>query len=177
MMKTAYLVLILFLFERAHSQDFAFTRIEGVNGKPIGKINGITQDLYGYMWFAGNGERCLYRYDGSTITAFRHEENNVNSLSINNRETVYADDRGLIWVGGENLDYLDPATGIVTHYGHSAVDDGSLSGYVYSILRDRKGRLWVGTENGLDLLDERTGTFQHYRNIPGNDKRDRKSVV
>ncbi len=170
MVKAVYLVLLLFLFQCAHSQDFAFTRVQGVNGKPIGKINGITQDHYGYMWFVGNSERCLYRYDGSTITAFRHEENNVNSLNVNNRETVYADDQGLIWVGGDALDYLDPATGIFTHYRHSAVDDGSLSGYVYSILRDRKGRLWVGTENGLDLLDEKTGAFHHYRNIPGNKK-------
>ncbi len=48
-------------------------------------------------------------------------------------------------------------------------DPGSLSaGMVSAILRDRQGRLWVGTANGLDQLDEKTGKFIHYRNEPGN---------
>ena len=52
---------------------------------------------------------------------------------------------------------------------HDSTDAGSLSaGMVSAILRDRKGRLWVGTANGLDQLDEKTGKFIHYRNEPGN---------
>ena len=42
------------------------------------------------------------------------------------------------------------------------------AGSVNVILRDHLGRLWVGTQNGLDLLDEKTGKFIHYRNEPGN---------
>ena len=48
-------------------------------------------------------------------------------------------------------------------------DPGSLSDDSVSIiLRDHQGILWVGTHNGLDRLDEKTGKFIHYRNEPGN---------
>ena len=30
------------------------------------------------------------------------------------------------------------------------------------------GNLWIGTFNGLDKLDERTGKFTHYRNDPND---------
>lgn len=162
---------LLFFYCAAQNNDLRFNLVEGANGKPLGKINAITQDPYGYMWFAGNGENCLYRYDGNRMISFRHDEANTNSLGIDYPETVYADDKGMIWIGGnDGLDQYNPATGIFKHYRHAENDSGSLAGFVNVILKDHRGRLWVGTGNGLDLLDEKTGKFLHYRNIPGDPK-------
>ena len=168
---------IIFLQLLAYSaigqnNELKFNLVEGPNGKPLGKINGITQDPHGYMWFAGQDEKCLYSYDGNRMISFRHDDANPNSLGGTNLETVCADDSGMIWVGfGEpgGLDEYNPATGIFKHYRNIPNDPGSLSGDLVSIiLRDHQGILWVGTHNGLDRLDKKTGKFIHYRNEPGN---------
>ena len=49
---------------------------------------------------------------------------------------------------------------------------------VAPVLKDRQGRIWVGTDNdGLDQLDEKTGKFTHYRNEPGNPKSLSSNIV
>ena len=69
------IVVIIFLqlifFEgAAQKNDLKFNLVESPNNKPLGKINAISQDTHGYIWLAGSGERCLYRYDGNRINSF-----------------------------------------------------------------------------------------------------------
>ena len=163
----------------AQNNDIKFTPINGPNGKPIGKIRNITQDPHGYMWFSDEVERCIYRYDGNRIIAFRHDNANPNSLGSIDINSVYADNTGIIWISfRDGMDRYDPATGIFTHYRHDPNNPGSLSSSnVNQVLRDRQGRLWVGTNNGLDRLDEKTGKFIHYRNELGNPKSLSDNVV
>ncbi|MEO5582574.1 MAG: two-component regulator propeller domain-containing protein, partial [Saprospiraceae bacterium] len=154
----------------AQKNDFIFHLVESPDGKQLDKINGITQDRHGFMWFAGNGAKCLYRYDGNRMIRFQHDESNPNSLGITNPEAVYADHNGLIWVGSEGLDEYDPPTGIFKHYRHADNDIGSLGAHMGGVIfEDKKRRLWVGGGSGLDLLDRKTGKFTHYRNIPGDE--------
>jgi len=169
---------LLFLIGAAQNNELKFTLVQDPNGKSLGKINAITQDPHGYMWFAGNGENCIYRYDGIRMISFRHDEANPNSLGIDNPETVYADKKGMIWIGQNGLDKYDPATGIFKHYRHSENDPGSLAADdVFAILEDNQGRLWVGGGSGLDRLDEKTNKFFHYHNIPGDPKSLSNNVV
>ena len=168
----AAIFLLILSNAAAQNNEIRFTPITGPNGKPIGKIRNITQDPHGYMWFSDEVERCIYRYDGNRIIAFRHDNANPNSLGSLEINSVYADNTGIIWISfRDGMDRYDPATGIFTHYRHESNNPGSLSpGGVNQVLRDRQGRLWVGTENGLDRFDEKTGKFIHHRNEPGNPK-------
>ncbi len=161
---------IQLLFHQLAAQDnIQFTLVQGTNGKPLGKITAITQDPLGYMWFCGQAEKCLYRFDGFRTVSFKQDIMDSNSLGLSILETVYADDEGIIWVGGDGLDEYNPATGIFKHFKHNENDTGSLGGYSVSvIIKDTQGRLWLGCENGLDRLDEKTGKFIHYRREPGN---------
>ena len=179
--KAVYIMFLLLIFIQmgmAQNADLKFYLIEGPDSKPIGKIRNITQDPHGYMWFSGEGEDCIYRYDGTRITAFRHEESNSNSLGGSFINSIYADNSGIIWIGmNEGLDRYDPATGVFQHFRNDPNDPGSLAGGVNPILRDRQGRLWVGTDMGLELFDEKTGKFVHYRNELGNPKSLSNNVV
>ncbi len=179
-MKGRYFIIILNLllafsfFGFAQNAEIKFNLVTTNNGEPLGNgnINSITQDKQGYMWFSGQGAGCLFRYDGNRIVTFKHDKSNPNSPARSRPETVYADKDGMIWIGYFNgdLDQYNPATGIFTHYKNDPRDPASLSaGMVSALLKDHLGRLWVGTANGLDLLDEKTGHFIHYKNIPGND--------
>ena len=165
--------LIILCALTSHEQEIHFNIVEGNNGEPLGQINSITQDPHGYLWFSGQGAGCIYRYDGVRMIAFRHDSLNENSLGETNPEIVYADPKGIIWIGffltEGGMDSYNPVTGLFKHYRNNPKDSNSISaGVVSAILRDHLGRLWVGTENGLDQLDEKTGKFIHYRHIPGN---------
>src|SRR4029078_11688634 len=117
--------------------------------------------------------KCIYRYDGSRFTIFKHDPDNKNSLAAGGISSVYADDEGLIWIGMQNgLDQYNPSTGVFTHYIHNKNDSTSVSRGITEcpVLKDRKGRLWIGTQNGLDRMDIKSGKFYHYRNQKNNPK-------
>ncbi len=156
----------------AQDNTIQFYKLDSLNESKLGKITGISQDRNGIMWFSGQSERRLYRFDGSMLTSFKLDNSNPNSLGITDLETVYADNQGLIWIGGEGLDQYNPVTGIFKHFRHDDNDSNSLvKSTVGAILEDHRGNLWVGSfGGGLDCLDEKTGKFKHYRNEPGNPK-------
>jgi signal transduction histidine kinase/ligand-binding sensor domain-containing protein/DNA-binding response OmpR family regulator len=151
--------------------ELNFSKLEGLYGKPLGKIRNITQDPYGFMWFAGEEEKCIYRYDGSKLTLYRKDNLNNNSLGGVNVAVVYADNAGIIWVGftGAGLDAFNPSTNTFTHYRHDDSNKKSLAeNNVNTILKDSQGRLWIGTGGGLDQLNVATGEFIHYQHDPSN---------
>jgi len=148
-----------------------FHELEGMHGRPLGKIRNISQDPYGYMWFSGEEEKCIYRYDGIKLTLYRKDYTDANSLGGVDINCVYADPAGLIWAGfmNDGMDLLNPSTNTFTHYRHDEKNEKSIaSDYVSAVLKDNQGRVWVGTNKGLDQLNVETGEFTHYKNDPGN---------
>ena len=85
---------------------------------------------------------------------------------------------GSLWIGGEDIGALHylPETGALVRYGYREGDPKGLSHpRVNAILEDHQGRIWLGTGDGLDLLDPGTGYLRHYRHVtdqadslPGN---------
>jgi diguanylate cyclase (GGDEF)-like protein len=73
---------------------------------------------------------------------------------------------GTLWLGtGRNLVWFDPANGTHRVFAHDDGDARSLSlTGITSILEDRLGRVWIGSEwsNGLNMLDPATGRVQHF---------------
>jgi ligand-binding sensor domain-containing protein len=165
---TQYIFIFLLLLVEdsyAQTQQIKFNLVSGSNGISLGKINGMTRDRQGVMWFSDQTNRCITRYDGNRMTRFQNDPKNPNSLGGTYPECVFADSSGIIWVGfyGMGLDRFDPETNNFTHFRHQRKDQGSLSNdTVTAILIDHLGNLWVGTYGGLDRLDQKTGKFKHY---------------
>ena len=165
-----FLIFLLLITSSASAQpnQLKFNLVEGPNGRPLGKVNAISQDPNGYIWLAGQSEKCLYRYDGNRWTIYRHDPSNPNSLGLLYIETAYADSKGYIWIGGDGLDQFNPRTGTFKHFKKSENDPASLAAnYVNAIFEDSKGRIWIGTE-GLDRYDEKTESFIHYKHDPAD---------
>lgn len=76
---------------------------------------------------------------------------------------VLQDDEGFIWLGtGDGLARFDGSR--FTVYKHVPEDSTSLSqNEIWGIAQADPGHLYIGTRSGLDLLDTRTGTFEHLR--------------
>jgi len=165
------LLLIISISSSAQNQQLKFNDVLGTDGLTLGKINSMTRDIHGVMWFSDQDYRGIVRFDGSKMTRFQNDPKNPNSLGGFYPECVYADSSGLIWIGfyGMGLDKFDPLTGTFTHYRHKSDDPNSLANdTVTSVLVDHLGNIWVGNYGGLDLLDPKTGTFKHYPNKPND---------
>ena len=120
----------------------------------------MTQDKYGYMWFADQTNDCLVRYDGYRMKIFHNDPADSNSVGTKNFESIAADPSGNIWIGvPRGVDKFDAATDRFVHYRYPKGEKNR--GYNV-ILVDHSGIVWIGTGEGLDRLDPATGKFTHY---------------
>jgi len=166
---------IYFLFltinSSSQTQQVKFNPVTGTNGVSLGKINAITRDKYGFIWFSDQSNRCIIKFDGSHMTRYQNDPKNPNTLGGYYPECLFADTAGNIWIGfyGMGLDKFDPVKNTFTHYRNNKNDPGSLSNdFVSAILIDHLGNIWVGDYGGVDLLDEKSGKFKHFSNRPND---------
>ena len=146
----------------------------GSEGLDADFINGIVEDANGDLWLATLGGG-LVRWERRTdrFTAFRHDEARPDSLASDALLSVWAAPDGEIWVGTEaaGLDCFNPRTGKFRHFRARKSPSESVSGAsvaaagatalphdaVFVLAAADKGRLWVGTDGGLALLDRASG--------------------
>ncbi|MGO4222908.1 EAL domain-containing protein [Lysobacter sp. TAF61] len=93
------------------------------------------------------------------------------------RSLAVARDNSL-WIGshGNGAYHYTPASGALTHYPYRENDPDSVSyPVVHAIAEDRHGHVWIGTGDGLDVLDPANGRMRHFRHVgqdesslPGN---------
>lgn len=165
------LVLLSVLHGYGQHDAFVFAEVEGILGRPLNKVRSVTQDTNGYMWFAAEGEKCLFRYDGKHLTIFRQDFTENNSIGSVEISAVHADKDGMIWIGfGDGgIDRYDPSINVFTHFEHDESNKGSVNnGSVMALLTDRNGTLWIGTSHGLDQFNKVSGSFTHYNHEPDN---------
>ncbi|HWA26464.1 MAG TPA: two-component regulator propeller domain-containing protein [Lacunisphaera sp.] len=88
-------------------------------------------------------------------------------LTHSDVRTITQDHEGFMWFG-LRLGGLTRYDGYeLKSYQHDPDDPRTIgSRVIWSLLVDRGGTLWIGTEGGLDRLDRATGTFLHYRHDP-----------
>ncbi|MBL8058925.1 MAG: PAS domain S-box protein, partial [Anaerolineales bacterium] len=143
-----------------------------------GNVTAIASDAAGRLWvgtFAG-----LHRLDPGAAGFVRYAAEPARPAALSHAQVVSllpAPDGSLwigTWGGGLNrLDLndpasLDPAAARFTRYQHVAGDPASLSeDSVWAIHRTADGRLWLGTQGGLNRFDPATGAFRAYREAEG----------
>lgn len=169
-MKNQYSILISVLFlmffkpNYIFGQQPVFNKVTSPDSSSFSFVTGITQDVYGNMWF---GTKIgLYCYNGFNWTSFKTNPANTNSIGSTQSESLFADETGNIWIGflGAGLDHYDREKGIFTHYRHDPSNPASLcNDTVTAILQDKHGIFWIGTHGGLDRFDTKTNTFTHFR--------------
>lgn len=129
----------------------------------------LLQNRQGYLWIGT--QDGLNRYDGYTITQFKHDPDNPQTISANSIIALYEGGDGFLWVGtwGGGLNRLDPVSGQFTRYVPDPQNPASLGHpIVTDIFQAADGAFWVATLGGLENFDPATGTFTHFRHAPEN---------
>jgi signal transduction histidine kinase len=115
-------------------------------------------DHNGRLWAATSGG--LSRFDAATerFITYKPDQQGNNFFYLQ----LVEDQEGILWLGSEfaGLQRFDPATSKFTVYLHDlSRSDGLSDNRVNSVYFDHSGAMWVGTQNGLDKLDRKAGTF------------------
>lgn len=116
----------------------------------------------------------LNHFDPETemVEVYLHEPDNPRSLSGNRVSYIYEDRSGVLWVGtgsssrdiyvagAQGLSRFHPETSDFTVWRHDPNNPLSLSNdNVNVIYEDTSNRFWIGSNNGLNLMDRETGLF------------------
>jgi diguanylate cyclase (GGDEF)-like protein len=132
----------------------------------------VSSDRKGFIWVgtAGGG---LNRLDPRTgaIHRFRHDPENPASLSSDVVWTIRESRDGVLWIGTqagglnrwdpERRRALEPVFRVYTER------DGLPNAFIYGILEDGEGKLWLSSNKGISMFDPRSETFVNYDTTHG----------
>ncbi len=133
-----------------------FTEEDGLGGNNIYKI---IKAKDGTVWFAVLGGKLSSFKDGE-FRVYDEKDGLNHQLVI----SLAPDERGNIWIGcyTGGLYMYDGKT--FTNYNKS---DGMKSETPYSIIADRNGNIWFGTTYGIEKLNIKDTSFEHYGKTEG----------
>ncbi|MBL7937094.1 MAG: hypothetical protein JNM51_14900, partial [Bacteroidia bacterium] len=148
-----------------------FTVKEGLSNN---QVQSIQEDTFGNIWF-GTGVFGVSKFDGKTFTTFTNKENLQLSNGADNKWKTEQNDLwfyaggGVYRYNGNSLVYL-PLSKPNINSKQSQNSPFNLSRYaVYSILKDKKGNVWFGTQaQGVCRYDGKTFTWFTEKGLSGS---------
>nr|WP_170309772.1 hybrid sensor histidine kinase/response regulator [Mucilaginibacter xinganensis] len=126
-------------------------------------INAITGDDEGNLWLATSGGLVQFNY-GTGVTK-KYLNGGKNTLIDNQLNTLLKDKDGNLLLGtaGHGIDLFNLKTRNFTNFSHQSGNTNSLvNNNVFALTPGWDRKIWVGTEDGLNLFDEATGAFTRY---------------
>lgn len=132
----------------------------------LNKVRTIYEDKRGLLWISiGNDLRCFDRAKGKFLALPTTLENN-RALRDGTVRVISEDNLGRYWFGteSEGLFCYQPATGDCKNFRSSESQNlGLLSNVIRDIYFKSDHELWVGTREGLSILDTKTNMFSNYK--------------
>ncbi len=144
---------------QALPSSLRFTRIGSEQGLKQSDINQILQDRLGFIWIAT--QNGLLRYDGKTFQSIKGRAGKEYQLSSQTVLAICEGQQGILWLAtNEGLDRYDSELGLFEHLLQDSKKKPATEKQQATLgrilcLNDQAGvGLWLGTENGLWLLDQ-----------------------
>ncbi len=122
----------------------------------MNEIFSVMQSSTGKFWF-GTGNSLIYSYDEEEKTFEKYQLGVGRGFIFQ----TFEDQQGQIWavsVNNGGLYYIDQSTGQPANIDGA---DGFERNRVWGTLVDDKGRVWVGTEEGLEVYNPETQVLWH----------------
>lgn len=154
-----------------------FGHISLEQGLSQSTVYALAQDAQGFIWFAT--QDGLNRYDGYTITVFRHKSNDHYSIIDNAISCLLSDPPDNLWIGTfkSGLDRYSTRENKFYHYSSGTTDDSSGKDNRISVLfKDSYGNIWAGSNNGISRYDFKSDSFKQYYYKKGSDFRAIKNI-
>ncbi|HEX9875392.1 MAG TPA: two-component regulator propeller domain-containing protein [Gammaproteobacteria bacterium] len=137
---------------------------DGDNGID-GTVFAFYREPSGVIWVGGDHGLARIKTAGNTVTLSPMDLPGADSLPDVSVRALAPARGGGLWIGtyGGGLFRMTETADSFERFVHNPHDSMTLSGNeVSSIIEDRDGRLWVGTTEGLNLVDQRSGAVTRY---------------
>lgn len=125
-------------------------------------MNHMMKDSKGRLWIGGYGG--LFVFDGKKMQKFNHTKD-PGSIAHTDVNMITEDRKGRIWIvtEGGGLDLFDENKNSFIHFS----EQYGITKIIKSIVIDEKDKLWLGTNEGLIMVDPETNTSKKYESIDG----------
>ncbi len=144
----------------AQAPYLRFENLSTEEGLSQASVHAIFQDSAGFMWIGT--QDGLNRWDGARFLHFRNRPDDPTSISDNRIKSINEDRSGRLWIGTDagTVDSYNPETGEFRHVVKSLADGQRLDvGEILATLWNSDHELWIGSMNGLFLLDILDGSL------------------
>ena len=143
--------------------------IDHISGLSSTWITSLYVETNGRVWIGT--KKGLNLYANGNITQFRSDAGQANRITNESINAITQDRSGVIWIatdgGGLNAIDLSKPTLQITAYRHQKQNPNSLcNDRPVSLCVDEMNRLWIGTNDGLNVLDSGRANFIRHINIP-----------
>ena len=132
----------------------------------------VFTDRSGIVW-VGSQDQGVSRFNPASVTfAYYRASDRPDGAHLPGSSVwgIFESRDGILWAGSVDkannnwLTAMDRSAGTAKQYEHRSGDESSLDpGTHNAVFEDSGGRLWVGTDMGVDLLDRSTGRVRHFR--------------
>lgn len=154
-----FFALLSYLHISSQNDVYKFTSITYAQGLSQNSVWTLHQDRIGQMWIGTRDG--LNKYDGETITVYKHEKNDTTSISNNNILSITEDDKGYIWVGTSfGLNKYDPRKDKFKTYFIQQKNTFLGSNTIHSVKKTSNSELWIGSASGALLYDSKRDVFR-----------------
>jgi len=135
-------VLLVALKTMAQGDQYQFLRLNVDNGLSHNRITCIYKDTKGFMWFGTKSG--LNRYDGYRFKVFKHDINNLSSISDDYIISITTGPQNKLWVKTRNgFNVYDPLTDCFEHNIKKNLLKYSIpDSLIVSIKKDSTGNFW-----------------------------------
>ncbi|MDR3387368.1 MAG: EAL domain-containing protein [Rudaea sp.] len=159
-------LLIACLTAHATERHYYFDDINSEKGLAQHTVNAFFQDRTGYIWIATQGG--LHQYDGYRYVVYKHDADDPDSLPDSVITAIAQDNRGRLWIGNNTrgLVALDPATGKIVSTSQISGPDAQQRNAISALLFDPARGVWIGTANGITLMDAESGKRRQIFRFP-----------
>ncbi|MFN6039361.1 MAG: two-component regulator propeller domain-containing protein, partial [Bacteroidota bacterium] len=114
------------------------------------------------LWIGTHNEGLFcFNTKSKKITAYKHQNNLLNSIADNEIASIYRDSRKRLWISTRGgLSLYNYANNSFINFKHQSVDKKSLSSNnVLCVLEDTKKNIWICTAHGINVFNEATHSF------------------
>ena len=152
----------------------SFRHITTKDGLGSNDVFSIVEGKNGEVYIA-TFKKGLTVYNPQTkkFTLYSHKLSDTTTIGRNYIHVLHVDRKGNLWIGFDNAGFdlmKKNVNGDISfiHYKHNPKNINSLSNNtILAIFEDSNGGIWLGTRNGLNMLNVKTGKFTIYRSSDG----------
>jgi signal transduction histidine kinase/ligand-binding sensor domain-containing protein/CheY-like chemotaxis protein len=157
----------VYLFD-SKTKRFIPYYIDNNRKEKLANCSGIVCDKNGILWISSNDSKAggLIRYDPERkISTFYNTQHPILKLKEVSVSCLSVDNNNNIWIGyvTEGIDVFNQKTHTITSYQNDPKNENSLNNNtIFSITQNTDGKIFIGTNRGLNILDTKTTIFNHY---------------